>query len=777
MLFLVSALQTGFASTWKEQIEADWVRQDAKRLGTGEHSREALSLAITRGLQLAKALGDLEVEVLPAVSELRHFERELARLPKDASRQAVQDLYHRARWKVRELALSNPLLPFERILFVKRAPGMFPHMSDQFYGWWSRPGGGVYVLENFKSGPPVAKCLTASMPLGSVLGPDLSFDATRILFAACKYYPGLADEQNKAYKSRVPEDAFYHVFEMQVDGSGLRRLTSGKYDDFDPRYLPNGDIAFLSTRKGTAIQCNQWFSDSTREVDHPDSYVRCGGDNYRPVPVFTLHSMGPSGRPIRPLSAFENFEWSPSVAEDGRILYTRWDYIDRFNGHFFSLWSANQDGTNPQLVYGNYTVKPQVAFEARSIPRSSKIVFTAAAHHSSAGGTICLLDRDLGTEGGAPIRRLTPDARFPETEENGSHYYASPWPLSEQFFLVGWADAPLPPHGRFEDEKNPVNAMGLYLLDAFGNLELLYRDPAISSVYPIPLAPRPEPARRPQSTHADGDQNCQVLVQDIYQGLEGVHRGSVSAVRIVGVLPKTQPLMNNPVLGVSTEDPGKFVLGTVPVEPDGSAYFRLPPGIPVFFQALSTNGMAVQTMRTLTYAMPGQVLSCIGCHESRESAPHLNSIALATLRGPSPIEPGPDGCWPLSFDTLVQPVLDRYCVECHSPTGKLVEAQGVILVSGQAYQTLVSFADEDIKKRAFERDRSLPNEGVAASSRLWQMLAGRPSHQGLTLDGESLSRIVLWLDTYAHRLGYFSEQQKQELVTLRKKLAPLLSGN
>ena len=109
-------------------------------------------------------------------------------------------------------------------------------------------------------------------------------------------HPELADEQNKADKSHVPEDAFYHVFEMNVDGSGRRQLTHGKYDDFDARYLPGGDIVFLSTRKGTALQCSQSFSDSTRTADHPDSYVRCGGDDYRPVPVFTLHAMDAARR-------------------------------------------------------------------------------------------------------------------------------------------------------------------------------------------------------------------------------------------------------------------------------------------------------------------------------------------------------------------------------------------------------------------------------------------------------------------------------------------------
>jgi len=673
------------------------------------------------------------------------------------------------------MALANPLLDFDTLLFVKRAPGMFPHMSDQFYGWWSRPGGGVCLLEDFKSGEPRVRCLTADMPIGSFMGPDLSFDGRKLLFAACTFHPELANEPNKADKARVPENAFYHVFEMNLDGSHRRQLTHGKYDDFDPRYLPGGDILFLSTRKGTALQCSQSFSDSTRDADHPDSYVRCGGDDYRPVPVFTLHAMDAEGGSIRPLSAFENFEWAPSVANDGRILYTRWDYIDRFNGHFFSLWSANQDGTNPQLVYGNYTVKPQVKFEARAIPGSSKLVFTAVAHHSICGGTLCLLDRARGTEEAAPLTRLTPEVAFPETEANGAHYYANPWPLSEEYFLVGWADQKLPPHCRDTDEQNPRNAMGLYLLDAFGNQELLYRDPDISSVSPIPVKPRMQPPTHPSVASSNGKQEAQVLLQDVYYGLDGVPRGSIKRLRLVAVVPKVQPQMNQPVLGVSAEDPGKFVLGTVPVESDGSAYFTVPSGLPLFFQALDASGAAVQTMRTLTYAMPGQTLACAGCHEHRDSAPPTGKSTLAVLRPPSKPTLGPAGSWPLRFDQLVQPVLDQHCLECHRAGGKDLEAAKLNLASTNAYQALLAFGDDDLKKQAFERDRSNPNQAVAANTKLWKLLTQPGLHQNVKLDPDSLDRLATWMDTYAQRLGSFSEQQERELVAFRQTLSSLLS--
>jgi len=164
----------------------------------------------------------------------------------------------------------------------------------------------------------------------------------------------------------------------------------------------------------------------------PDSYVRCGGDQYRPVPVFTLHVMGPSGQDMQAISAFETFEYTPAVANDGCILYCRWDYIDRFNGHFFSLWSTHPDGTHGNLVYGNYTASPQATMEPRPIPGSDKIVFTASAHHSITGGSLVLLDRTRDTEGTAPITRLTPEVPFPEAEKNIHMFIPIPLSMTPQ---------------------------------------------------------------------------------------------------------------------------------------------------------------------------------------------------------------------------------------------------------------------------------------------------------------------------------------------------------
>jgi hypothetical protein len=257
--------------------------------------------------------------------------------------------------------------------------------------------------------------------------------------------------------------------------------------------------------------------------------------------------------------------------------------------------------------------------------------------------------------------------------------------------------------------------------------------------------------------------------------MEGVARGTVKQLRLVAVVPKVQPHMNQPVLGVSAEDPGKFVLGTVPVEPDGSAFFRVPSGVPLFFQALDGHGLAVQTMRSLTYAMPGQTLACVGCHEARESTPAVVAHSHAVARAASQITPGPSGSWPLRFDLLVQPVLDKHCSECHRPNGKDAQAAKIDLSADKAYETLLAFGDGDLKKLAFERDRSVPNQGVAAKSKLWQLLHASAHHPHTGIDSDSLERLATWMDTYAHRQGHFSAQQEQELLALRQTLKPLLA--
>ena len=670
----------------------------------------------------------------------------------------------------RQRVLADPLLDFDAILFTKRVPGSFNHMSDQYYGWWSRPGGGIFILRDFKTATPTTACLTTSFKEpGSFLRPMLSWDATKVLFAWCRHYPDLASQRDKLNKRNVPEDAFYHLFEMNLDGSGVRQLTRGKYDDFDGRYLPDGRIVFMSTRRGTAVQAGRASGALTlQQPDLPDCYVRCGGDASRPVAVYTLHTMQADGTEIVAISPFEMFEWEPSVAADGTILYSRWDYIDRDNMPFMSLWSTHPDGTHTRLVFGNYTRNPHCVFEPRSIPNSTKIIFTASAHHAQTMGSLVLLDTTVGNEGEPPMTRLTPEVKFPEIEGWPTEFYANPWPLSEQLHLVSWGRE----SGAAQGQLRPNNSMGIYLFDARSGRELLYRDPEISCMYPIPVKPRPVPPVLSSGIVADTPQAGSFMVLNVNRGLTDPKAPPITALRIIAVPPKTHPVMNFPDLGLTRDDPGKCVLGTVPVEADGSAHFVVPAGVLVFFQALDANGRARQTMRSATYVQPGEVQSCVGCHESRQTTPPPAPLSLAARRAPSKITPGPSGSWPFRYDQLVQPVLDRSCVSCHGAANK------VDLTTAKSYATLADSGRPSLREQVmtgYRRGTSVEAAELATGSSLMARLQRPDSPCATQLDADGWARISLWLDLYGQRNGSFSAEQEQELSRLRAEWAPLLT--
>ena len=697
---------------------------------------------------------------------------------------APPDRYLRLRARQRQLALRQPLLDFEALLFVKRSPASFNHMSDQYYGWWSKPGGGIYVLRDFATDAPREECLTTSFTApGSFLRPTLSYDARKILFAWCRYYPTLADETNKLDKANVPEDAFYHLYEMNVDGSDVRRLTHGKYDDFDGRYLPDGRIVFLSTRRGQALQVGrETAAKSSTRADLPDIYVRCGGGPERPVAVYTLHTMNGDGTGLCAISPFEMFEWTPEIGADGSVLYSRWDYIDRDNMPYMGLWAINPDGSNARMVYKNYTKAPHCVFEAKPIPGSHRFVFTASAHHAQTMGSLVLLDTRAGLEGHDPLTRLTPEVPFPEIEGWPTTSYANPWPLSERFHLVawGWEGARVPgPEGwnRWHAVSRPTNGMALYLYDAaLGTRELLWNDDTIACGDPIPIRPRVRPPTIDSVLAREGSNEGRFLLANVGHGLRETRPGEIKALRVVAVPPKTHPTMNFPTLGITADDPGKCVLGTVPVEEDGSAYFRAPAGVILFFQALDARGLAVQTMRSVTHVQPGQTLGCIGCHESRELAPPPRAVHAAS-RPPSRITPGPEGSWPFRFDHLVQPVLESRCVSCHQPQGRDPAASKYDLTAARAYDALVGYGKPSLRDQvwaAYRRGWSVEGDGISARSALRALLEHPDGHYQVRLTGEERERLYTWMDTYAQRLGHFSEGQERELVELREACAELL---
>jgi hypothetical protein len=498
--------------------------------------------------------------------------------------------------------------------------------------------------------------------------------------------------------------------------------------------------------------------------------------------VYTLHTINADGSDLCAISPFEMFEWTPEIARDGSVIYSRWDYVDRDNMPYMGLWAIHPDGANARLVYGNYTKAPHCTFEAKPIPGSRQLVLTASAHHSQTMGSLVLLDPAVAFEGGDPVTRLTPEVPFPEIESWPKTSYAGPWPLSERFHLVAWghegATVPGPPGwDRWHAVKRPANGMAVYLYDAVaGSRELLVADVEIACVDPIPVRPRERPPIVASGLDREAPGEGRFLLANVYQGLESVRPGEIKSLRIVAVPPKTHPTMNFPNLGITRDDPGKCVLGTVPVEADGSAYFRAPAGVVVFFQALDARGVAVQTMKSATHVQPGQTLGCLGCHEHRQQAPSPRMVRAAR-REPSKIIPGPDGSWPSRFDRLIQPVLDQQCVSCHNAQSSDAVAARFDLTPEKAYDTLVAYGQPSLQDQVWQgyrRGYSTEGEGLAARSALLGLLRQPAGHHGVVLDSEAWERFVTWIDAYAQRRGSFDPQQERNLEDFRRASAGLL---
>lgn len=752
------------ASMERELIEWDWRMRDG--IGTAREPRcwqAATEKTIQRGDRLVehlKAAGGVSRDLAASWKSVREqFEKG----PNDIrpTEHFWRELWLQTHRLRRRIALANPVADTGPLVFVKRVPSSFSHQLSQYGGRRARPGGGIFVLDEPGRSMRVRR-LDHGLPPGSPLHLDVSWDGKHILFAHCATQPN-------ATESVSNEGQFYHVYEMAADGSDPRQLTDGAFDDFAPRYLPNGKLLFVSTRRG--------------------GFHRCGRG---PCPVYTLTTAERDGSNIQVVSFHETHEWDPAVLNDGRIIYTRWDYVDRHAVHYQQLWSVRPDGSDVRIFYGNNTLNPVGVWEARPIPGSTDVMATAAAHHAMTAGSIIRLDVNRGIDGLAPVTRLTPDALFPESEAPvqrwhatagvtdppevpveqkrwPGHCYRSPYPLSADVFLAAYSHEPL----IGEPAANRPNMFGIYLVDRFGNKELLYRDPSIGSLWPIPLRPRRRPPALPSLLAEDRPETGTFFLQDVHAGWPRLSdsrnaRQPVHALRILQVLPKTTPHINTPRVGLANASPGKQVLGTVPVRPDGSALFQAPAGIPLAFQALDRRGMAIQTMRSLTYLQPGEQSSCVGCHEPRTRAPDVTTHRPAAAREPAAITPGPEGSNPFSYPILVQPVLDEHCVSCHGGERRdggldLTGApEGQFTRSYNALAPLVSFSQWQGTPQANHEPLTHPNQFGARASPLMQLLLD--GHHGVDLSDQDYERLITWMDANALFYGTFNprDQAKQK---------------
>lgn len=737
-------------------------------------------------------------EVKKKEKELLNLERAVKETPV-SSIQARKELYLQACALRRQIAFANPLLDFDKLLFVKHKKNSVTelggdHMAGQYYGIHATKGEGLFILENtFGEKANAKNVINKSLPDGAYLSPELSFDGKKILFAYTEaegYRPSVLAPEDKdscynysGLRCSFTDKNAWHLYSVNTDGTDLRQLTTGVFNDFDPCFLPSGQVVFISDRRGGFGRCHMSAN---------------GG---APWFTYTLHRMNADGSKMERLSHHETCEWQPSILHDGTIVYTRWDYVDRgfFQAHH--PWTTMPDGRNALSLHGNYPLnwkdRPCMEMNIRAIPNSQNLLSLAAAHHGQTYGSIVMVNPRLDDDDAmSQVRLVTPDERLPETEygyfcRNAS--YATPWPLSEDYYLCVFGyPTPVKSYNRNEVAESVEN-YGIYLLDAFGNIELLYRDPSIACLSPIPLKSRPTPPvipdlvqpyqvdmnqkrwnlDRPQILEEAVPENknfepAVVSIMNVYESRhEWPENTKIKELRIIQVLPKSNPGRHNPAIGYGTEKNARVVLGTVPVEEDGSVSFYLRPYIPVFFQALDEEGKAIQSMRSEVYVAPKEQLSCVGCHEDRKTSPPPQKTVLAMRREPSVIKPEVEGSNPFSYTRLVQPVLDRNCVSCHASNEKAPDLSGKIDKERwlPSYRSLKPYAFFYDGGGSFVESKTYPGKFGAKASKLYPLL--KEGHKNVKLTPEEMRRITLWLDCNSDFYGTYENldaQRRGEIV-------------
>jgi len=653
----------------------------------------------------------------------------------------------------RQAMLAHPSLDFDHLLFLKRDGGYGHTYTDQHAGGTE---GNLCILSPVAADGKVTE-LVPELTGGLFDRFDLAYDAKKVVFGYKKEARGT-----------------FRIYEIDIDPAAgkmvpgsLRQLTFGGkreadvikacgwqgrgadrgFDDMDPVYLPDGRILFASTRS----QRNTF----------------CGSSS-----VTTLYIMDADGKNLRCLSAGPINEHAPSVLNDGRVIYTRWEYVDKGLGNGESLWAIRPDGSGVDHVYKNNTVRPAGMSNARSIPGSQSFVTIGGTHHNTAIGSVILVDPRVSRRGTAAMRSLTPEIGYPCMAHPVYHFgfFMDPYPFSETFFLVSHAPGQIP--------RSRAN-YGIYVLDAWGNRAELCRDPKLNCYEPIPLRPRRKPmaiaslmpaGRGVADAGTTGKESTGTLfVQNVYEGMTGIEPGRVKYLRVVG--PLAQPWGANHMnrIGLNVDVHRKRVYGVVKVQDDGSAYFRVPANENILFQALDENFMALQHMATFINMMPGETRSCIGCHEHRRQAPGLKGARpLALKYPPQTIQPQPGDVGPRTVDYAadVQPVLDKHCVRCHGgkdpkarldltgvPTGRYNRSYENIIG-----RELICYMDCRYGRSGYRAFPPLTH--FSPRSKLAMLLL--KGHKKVKLPRGELLKIVTWIDANAPYYGTYRGKRELE---------------
>ncbi len=551
---------------------------------------------------------------------------------------------------------------------------------------------------------------------GIIRDPEVSFDGEKIIVS---------------HRKNIEDD--YHIYEINPDGSDFKQLTSAPgISDIDPLYLPDGGIIFSATREPKYCMCNRHI-------------------------MANMYRMDDDGANITQLGQSTLFEGHPALLNDGRVVYDRWEYIDRNFGDAQGLWTSNPDGTNHALFYGNNTNSPGGIIDPRPIPGSNLVLCIFSSCHDRPWGALTLIDRSKGVEGKDAVVNIWPSKAFDLIGQGNWDMFMSldvryedPFPLNEKYFLCSKSIY-------FEREKKkPLKEkMGIYLVDVFGN-ELLLHEEEKGCYDPMPLAKRFMPPAIPQKRNYS-DNPGYFYVQNVYEGthMEGVEKGSIKYLRVVESPPK-QTWSKEGWNGQGQQAPGmnwhsfenKQILGTVEVASDGSVFFEIPSSKYVYFQLLDENKKMIQSMRSGIIVHSGETNGCIGCHEDRLSAPlGASSMAMAMKSSPQKMNGWKGQTRKFNYLRDVQPIFDKSCIQCHD-FGK--EAGEKLILAGDKNPYFnASYVDLYVKKKikcvgAGPSDIQKAYSWGSHQSKLAEVIES--NHHDIKLTEEEKQVLYTWMD-------------------------------
>ncbi|MBN2136847.1 MAG: hypothetical protein JW720_03490 [Sedimentisphaerales bacterium] len=613
---------------------------------------------------------------------------------------AAQSLADNPPSSLLERCLEGPMAEVREIIFAARQPGAGGHWYENF-GYYAQDSSkkvfrarGQLCSLNIRTGK--LRVLLDDRE-GSVRDPQVHYNGDRILFSY-----------------RKAGSDYFNLYEINADGSNLTQITEGPYDDIEPTYLSDSSIMFCSSRCRRWVNC--WYSQ-----------------------VAVLYRCDRDGANIAPISANIEHDNTPWPLPDGRVLYQRWEYVDRSRVEFQHLWTCNPDGTGQMVFYGN--MHPgTLMIDAKPIPGSdNKVVAIFSPGHGKAehAGEVTILTPKSGPDDLASARKITKD---PE--------YRDPWAFSENCFIVA---------------KGPA----LLLMNARGQTEEIYRltqnliEEGVQVHEPRPLTKRQrEPQIPPRLTAQAGAGN--LVLQNVYTGrrMQGVEKGEITDLLVLETLPK-------PVNFTGKMPPVSFggtftlvrILGTIPVEPDGSAYMELPANRPLFFVALDEKGNSVKRMHSFLTVMSGETTSCIGCHEQRTKAPaNLGAKAIAALkRPPSRLSPIPGIHEVFDYPRDIQPILDRHCIKCHdykNRAGRVVLTGDRGPIYSHSYYTLTVRNQQVIVGRDRVKTNLPPRTVGTSASLLMKKIDG--THHEVTLSSDEQNMIRYWIEAGAPYPGTYA---------------------